>query len=86
MRIPDEAVIPREKLTRYLLVPRPWDDKSKFLARGGFALDRPEELEDSIRQLTASSEATEDGDNEYGRFLRVVGNFSARADHRCRSY
>jgi hypothetical protein len=25
-----------EKLTRYLLVAREWDDKSKFLAQAGF--------------------------------------------------
>ena len=32
MKIPDDAVIPVEKLRKYLLVPRPWDDKSRFLA------------------------------------------------------
>ena len=36
MRIPDDAIIPEEKLTRYLLVPHPSDDKSKFLAQAGF--------------------------------------------------
>ncbi|MEH1838222.1 MAG: hypothetical protein V7L20_05555 [Nostoc sp.] len=33
MKIPDNLIIPEEKLTRYLLVPRIKDDKLKFLAK-----------------------------------------------------
>ena len=36
MKIPEDAIIPMEKLTAYLLLPRPGDDKSKFLAQAGF--------------------------------------------------
>src|SRR5208337_119350 len=36
MKIPDDAVIPVEKLTNYLLVARPWGDKSRFLAQAAF--------------------------------------------------
>ena len=39
MLIPKDAIIADEKLTRYLLVPRLWDDKSGFLAQAGFMLD-----------------------------------------------
>jgi len=38
MRIPADAVIAAEKLTGYLPLPRPWDDKAKFLAQAGFDL------------------------------------------------
>jgi hypothetical protein len=38
LKIPSNAVIPKEKLTCYLLVPRTKDDKSKFLAQAGFTL------------------------------------------------
>ena len=38
MRIPADAVSAAEKLTGYLLLPRPWDDKAKFLAQAGFDL------------------------------------------------
>jgi hypothetical protein len=34
MKIPSDAIIPLEKITEYLLVPREWDDKSKFLPNG----------------------------------------------------
>ena len=73
MRIPNDAIIPPEKLTKYLLAPRPWDDKSKFLARAGFSQGNPEILENAIREMAASCEAVEDGSNPYGTFFRVVG-------------
>ena len=73
MRIPDDAIIAEDKLTRYLLVPRPWDDKSGFLRRAGFAPDKWMQLRDAIRTLADSAEAVEDGANEYGTFYRVDG-------------
>ena len=73
MRIPADAAIPREKLTRYLLVPRLWDDKSKFLAQAGFSLSDPDSLEDAIHRTAATFDAVEDGINEYGTFYRVDG-------------
>jgi hypothetical protein len=42
VKIQDTAIIPEEKITRYLLVPRIKDDKSKFLAQAGFTQDNPE--------------------------------------------
>lgn len=74
MRVPANALIPAEKLTHYLLQPRPWDDKSAFLAQAGFSLDNPAQLERAIRALTAANEAIEDGINEYGTFYRIEGN------------
>jgi hypothetical protein len=73
MRIPANAIIPSDKLARYLLAPRPWDDKSKFLAQAGFELADPARLEDAIRRLAAIHEAVEDGTNDYGTFFRVAG-------------
>src|SRR5262249_13913463 len=58
---------------KYLLVPRPWDDKSKFLAQAGFTQDNPDELMAALRRLAAETEAVEDGTNEYGTFYRVEG-------------
>jgi hypothetical protein len=73
MKIPSDAIIPVEKLTRYLLVFKPQDDKSKFLAQAGFTLDNPEDLEQAIRTLITTEPAIPDGTNEYGRFYRVEG-------------
>lgn len=74
MRIPDDAIIAEDKLTKYLLVPRPWDDKSCFLGRAGFVLERWTNLRDAIRAMAGSTEAVEDGGNEYGTFFRVDGS------------
>jgi hypothetical protein len=73
VKIPSDVLVPIEKLTRYLLVPREWDDKSKFLAQAGFSLEEPQELLREIRRLAAEAEAVEDGENEYGVFLRAAG-------------
>jgi hypothetical protein len=73
MKIPADAKIPLEKITEYLLVPREWDDKSKFLAQAGFLRDNPELLSRAIRTLAADVDAAEDRTNEYGVFLRVEG-------------
>lgn len=73
MKIPADAIIPNEKLSRYLLVPREQDDKSKFLAQAGFTQANPEILKAAIRLLADSVEAIADRNNEYGTFYRVEG-------------
>jgi hypothetical protein len=71
MRIPADALIPAEKLTRYLLLPRPWGDKAKFLAQAGFERANAEALLGALRALAASADSIEDGENDYGQFLRT---------------
>jgi hypothetical protein len=73
MKIPVDAIIPVEKLTRYLLVPKLKDDKSKFLAQAGFTQNNPDDLRVAIRQLIQDNTAIADGTNEYGTFYRVEG-------------
>ena len=73
MKIPDDAIIPDEKLTRYLLIYKARNDKSKFLAQAGFTQDNSELLRAAIQSLTASVEAIADEANEYGVFYRVEG-------------
>lgn len=74
MKILEDAVIPEEKLTRYLLVPRIKDDKSKFLAQAGFTQDNPNDLLNAIKQLALITDAVEDNINEYGVFYTVTGD------------
>ena len=70
----EEAIIPREKLTNYLLVPQVRNDKSKFLAQAGFTQDNPDVLEAAIRHILAENEAVQDREDEYGTFYRVSGS------------
>ena len=73
MKLPKDVIIHDEKLIRYLLVPRAWDDKAKFLAQAGFFQNNPDDLKRNLAALAATAEAIEDGVNEYGEFLRTDG-------------
>jgi hypothetical protein len=73
MRISGDAIIPRAKLTQYLLIPREVDDKAKFLAQAGFTLADPGMLEAAIHELIQTHDAIYDLTNEYGDFYRVEG-------------
>ncbi|WP_347405004.1 DUF6883 domain-containing protein [Nodosilinea sp. LEGE 06152] len=57
MYLPQDAVIAKEKLTQYLLVLLPKDDKSKFLAQAGYSLTNWQQLEQDIRTQVLSQPA-----------------------------
>jgi len=61
------------KLTAYLLVHRPWDDKSGYLSRAGFGLANWTDLRDAIRRLASEADAVENRSNEYGTFYSIEG-------------
>ena len=73
MRIPPDAAIDEAKFTRYLLVPRPWDDKSGYLKQAGFELENWPDLRSAVQRLTAAADAVEDHADSYGTFYRVEG-------------
>lgn len=73
MRIPPDSVIDETKFTHYLLVPRPWDDKSGYLRQAGFTLENWPDLLAAVRRLADAVDAVEDRTNEYGTFYRVEG-------------
>ncbi len=73
MKIPTDAIIPEPKLTQYLLVPRSRNDKSKFLAQGGFTQENSADLERAIRQLISENDAIEDITDKFGTFYEVKG-------------
>nr|WP_199306916.1 DUF6883 domain-containing protein [Pseudanabaena sp. FACHB-2040] len=56
-----------------MLVLKPRNDKSQFLAQAGFTQANPEALLAAIRVLAASADAVEDSTNEYGTFYQVIG-------------
>ena len=60
-------------MTHYLLVQRPWDDKSRYLRTAEFELTNWRDLGNAIRRLAGAVDAIEDGSNEYGTFYRVEG-------------
>lgn len=70
---PSDIIIPLEKLTEYLLVPRVRNDKSKFLGQAGFTTENPDVLEQAIRDLFVRNEVVQERENRYGIFYRVSG-------------
>jgi hypothetical protein len=76
MKLPGDTLIEREKLTKYLLVPRKRNDKSKWLAQGGYILDNWQVLETDLRNLMLSTDATLVEETGYGKMYEIVGNIA----------
>ncbi|MGA2231440.1 MAG: DUF6883 domain-containing protein [Tepidisphaeraceae bacterium] len=76
MKIPPDAQIVRDKLTKYLLVRRLKDDKSGYLSRAGFGISDPDALEAAIRQVISQRDATVDRANEHGTYYNVRGELT----------
>lgn len=74
MKLPTDAVIARDKLTRYLLRKLPENDKSGFLALAGYTPENPEQLEADLRAQILTQDADFVETTEYG------GKFSIRGD------
>lgn len=73
MKISAEAIIPREKLLNYLLLPMRRNDKSRFLARAGFTRNNPEALEAALYRMAERNDGYIDRADDYGIFFRVEG-------------
>lgn len=71
MKLPSDALIATEKLTKYLLVKRPVGDKSEFLGRAGYTLDNWQQLEQDIRQQVLSQEAVPIEQTRYGEYFEI---------------
>ena len=70
MKLPADAIIGREKLTRYLLVRQTRGDKSAFLARAGYTLEIADQLLDDLRTQLLPREATALHLTVFGTFMR----------------
>jgi outer membrane receptor for Fe3+-dicitrate len=65
--LPENAIIAEEKLTQYLLILLPKDDKSKFLAKAGYRLDNWQQLEQDLRTQVLTQDADFVETTRYGR-------------------
>lgn len=74
MKLSLEAVIAEAKLTRYLLVGREADDKSKFLEQAGYTLENWQQLEADLRSQILPLEAVpSDEPNRFGDVYEIRG-------------
>jgi hypothetical protein len=76
MKLPDDALIAPEKLTQYLLVLKKRNDKSKWLAQGGYALENWTDLENDLRVQILSLEAIATENTPYGQKYEIRGNLT----------
>ena len=71
MKLPIDTVIAPEKLTKYLLVQREFDDKSQFLQQAGYTLDNWEQFEADLRLHVLPAEATVIEHTDYGDIFEI---------------
>jgi hypothetical protein len=73
LKLPENAVITREKITDYLLKWQPDNDKSTFLARAGYSPDNWEQLLEDILTQILPVEAELMRKTAYGDLFRIRG-------------
>jgi hypothetical protein len=77
IRLSRDAVIAPAKLTKYLLVWRDVDDKSKFLAQAGYVQENWQQLEADLRnQILPLEAARSDEPNQFGDVYEIRGILS----------
>ncbi len=80
MKIPEDAIIPDPKLTQYLLILKQRNDKSKYLAQGGFYLENWQDLKTALQKFIKANEAKEDITDEYGTYYQAIGELEGVND------
>lgn len=74
MKLSRDAVIAEAKLTRYLLVWRDADDKSKFLEQAGYTLENWQQLEADLRhQILPLDAVPSDEPTRFGDVYEIRG-------------
>ncbi len=69
-----KAIIAPEKLKDYLLVLLFKDDKSQYLAKGGYTQDNWLQLEQDLREHILTLEATPTNKTIHGQKYEIIGN------------
>jgi hypothetical protein len=73
MRLPPDATIAEDKLTRYLLLPQTRGDKSAFLAQAGYVRENAGVLLWDLRAQILPLEAQQLESNTFGQYYEVRG-------------
>ena len=76
MYLNSNAVIATKKLTEYLLIRLPKDDKSEYLAKGGYTLNNWQQLEQDLRRQILSLDAQPTLKTKYGQKYQIIGNLT----------
>jgi hypothetical protein len=76
VKLPADTLIPREKATRYLLIPQARGDKSAFLERAGYTLVSAEQLLNDLRTQLLPMEAAPLQSNQFGQYYEIRGKLT----------
>lgn len=72
MKLPPGTIIAPEKLTHYLLVRQPRNDKSAFLGGGGYFLSNADILLSDLRAVIEQHDALPVQNNKFGQFYEIA--------------
>ena len=76
MKLPADATIAHEKLTRYLLVRQARGDKSAFLAQAGYKIENADQLLDDLRGQLLPLDATLLHSTVFGELYEIRGTLT----------
>jgi uncharacterized protein DUF6883 len=76
VKLPEDVVIPEDKLVRYLLLPREENDKSQFLGIAGYTLGTWEVLARDLHDLAKTYEISAKAISLYGIKWEVQGSLT----------
>jgi hypothetical protein len=76
MKLPNNVIIAPQKLTQYLLIFKKQNDKSKWLAQGGYTLENWMELEQDLRSQILPLEATATENTQHGQIYEIKGHLA----------
>jgi len=73
VKLPEDVIISREKLLRYLLLPREVNDKSQFLSQAGYSYVNWNQLRSDLYELITKNEIENTTSSPYGTKYTVRG-------------
>jgi hypothetical protein len=73
LRVPENAILAKEKFQQYLLKKQPDSDKSGFLAGAGYTIDNWQILRDDIRRQLLPLDAILSRETPFGRLYEIRG-------------
>lgn len=76
MKLPEDSIIARDKLTRYLVVPQARGDKSVYLAQAGYSLENADLLLRDLRLQILPLEAQSLESNQFGQYYMICGTLN----------
>jgi hypothetical protein len=74
VKLPADAAIPADKISKYLLVHRPRGDKSAWLESAGYSLEKAEVLATDIRLQLLPLDARSAGSDKFGDYFETAGS------------